>query len=182
MANLFPKLPLSYSKGNILFHWLIASIVIPMLIFSFFLGDLPRFYSSIGFTIHKSFGISVFVLMLIRLIWLHYTGKPTLPLTVAQWEVYLARIVQWSLYFFILAMALSGWIMVTAAGNPPNFFGLIHLPFPGIDVDKALADLLVILHKRIAWVLIGLIVIHILGALKNHFINKNDVLRSMLPR
>ncbi len=153
-----------------------------MLILSFFLGDLPKFYSSVGFTIHKSLGISVFFLMLIRFIWLFYTGRPALPLSIARWEFYLARFIQWSLYFFILAMALSGWIMVTAAGKPPYFFWLKHLPFPGIGFNKNLASGLDFLHKTTAWILIALIIIHVLGALKNHYINKNEVMSSMLPR
>lgn len=171
----------NYSKGLKFFHWLIALIVICMLGGSFFLDDLPKPYISTAFMIHKSFGITVLVLMLLRLYWLKHTGRPQLPPSMPAWEKFLSRFVQYSLYFFLIIQPLSGWIMSVAANRIPSYFGLIELPFPGISSDKGLATFMETCHIIIAWIIIGLLVLHVAGALKHHFINKDNVLRSMLP-
>ena len=172
---------LNYSSGSKFFHWLIAVIVIGMLSGSFFLGDLPEPYIPAAFMIHKSLGLTVLVLMLLRLFWLKYTGRPQLPPSTHAWEKFLSRFVQYSLYFFLIIQPLSGWIMSVAANRIPSWFGLINLPLPGISSDKDLASFMNACHITIAWIIIGLLVLHVAGALKHHFINKNNVMRSMLP-
>jgi cytochrome b561 len=169
-----------YSTGSKFFHWFIAIIVITMLSGSFFLDDLPEQYQSFAYMMHKSFGLTVLFLMVFRLFWIHRSGKPPLPATVPIWQKILSRIVQYSLYVFLLSMALSGWIMSVAGGNVPSYFGLFNAPLP-INSDQALSKLMEQSHKIIAWVLIVLIVLHIAGAIKHHFINKDNVLRRMLP-
>lgn len=173
---------LNYSRGSKFFHWLIAVIVICMLGGSFFLDDLPDPYIPTAFMIHKSFGITVLVLMLLRLFWLKYTARPPLPVLMPAWEKYLSRFVQYSLYFFLIIQPLSGWILSVAANRIPSWFGLVELPLPGVSTNKALADFMDASHITIAWIIIGLLVLHIAGALKHHYINKDNVLRSILPR
>ena len=171
---------LSYSAGSKFFHWLIAIIVISMLSISFFLDDLPKLYQSLAFMIHKSFGLTVLFLMLVRLLWIQYHGKPKLPKTVAVWQKVLSRIVQYSLYVLLIAMALCGWIMSVAAERTPSLFGLFNMPLP-IEPNEALATWMDEAHKTIAWILIVIIGLHIAGAIKHHFIDKDNVLKRMLP-
>ena len=78
-------------------------------------------------------------------------------------------------------MPLSGWIMSVAADKIPRYFGLFSVPFPGIAPNKSLADTMSESHEIIAWIIIGFIVLHVAGALKHHFIDKDHVLKSMLP-
>lgn len=170
----------AYSAGSKFFHWLIAVIVILMLSGSFFLGDLPKEYQGSAFMIHKSFGLTVLFLMLIRIVWILRHGKPPLPLSVPRWQRFISRVVQYGLYLFILLMALCGWIMSVAAERTPSYFGLFHLPLP-IQPDKALAKWMDQSHKTLAWVLIILVLMHLAGALKHHFIDKDNVLKRMLP-
>lgn len=172
---------LNYSKGSKFFHWLIALIVIGMLAGSFFLGDLPDPYISTAFMLHKSFGLSVLALVLVRLFWIRHTGKPQLPVSTPAWERFLSRFVQYSLYVFLIIQPLVGWIMSVAANKPPSYFGLVNLSFPGILPNKNLAMVLNNTHKTIAWIMIFLVILHVSGALKHHFINKDNVLRRMLP-
>ena len=170
----------AYSGGSKVFHWLIAFIVISMLSGSFFLDDLPKQYQSNAFMIHKSLGLTVLFLMIARFLWIQLYGKPALPTTVPRWQKIVSRIVQYSLYLFLITMAMCGWIMSVAAERVPSYFGLFSLTLP-IEPNKALAKLMDQSHKTIAWVLIILITLHVAGAIKHHFIDKDNVLKRMLP-
>lgn len=170
-----------YSAGSKLMHWIIALLLILMLLGGFFLDDVPDQYAPTVYMLHKSFGLSILALMLLRVIWIIRTGKPALPPSVPLWQKFLSRLVQYALYFFVLLMPLVGWMMSVAAGRIPRFFGLFNLPLPGIEPDEALAKLMAEAHETIAWIIIGLVVFHVAGALKHHFIDKDNVLRRMLP-
>ena len=170
----------TYSTGSKIFHWLIAFIVIMMLSGSFFLDDVPNQYQSLAYMIHKSCGLTVLFLMIARYLWLLHSGKPSLPVNTPGWQKILSRMVQYGFYLFLITMACCGWIMSVAEGRIPSYFGLINLPLP-IEPNKALAKLMEQSHKTIAWVLIALLVLHVAGAIKHHFINKDNVLKRMLP-
>ncbi len=170
----------SYSTGSKVFHWLIALIVICMLSGSFFLDDVPEKYKSVAYMMHKSLGLTVLFLMVVRFFWIQYAGKPALPATVPAWQKVVSRIVQYALYLLLITMAMCGWIMSVAAERIPSYFGLFNLSLP-IQPSKSLAKLMNQSHETIAWVLIVLIVLHIAGAIKHHFIDKDNVLKRMLP-
>ncbi|WP_242602138.1 cytochrome b [Legionella nagasakiensis] len=169
----------TYSMGSKVIHWLSAVIVITMLSLSFFLGDLPEKYQPLGYLIHKSFGLTVLFLFFLRILWIICRGKPSLPTTVPGWQKIMARSVQYSLYVFLFAMPMSGWIMSVSANRIPVFFGLFPVPLP-IEPNKGLAKLMADAHGVIAWILIVLIVLHVAGAMKHYFIDKDRVLQSML--
>ena len=171
---------LHYSRGSRVFHWLIALLVILMLSGSFFLDDLPDRYISTAFMMHKSVGISILFLMVMRIFWIHHCGKPALPASMPVAERILARVVQYSLYASLLLMPLCGWIMSVAAQKTPSFFGLFSLPLPFIPANKNLSSLMETCHVTGAWIIITLLTLHIAGALKHHFIDKDRVMRSML--
>ncbi len=171
-----------YSSVSKFLHWLIAAIVILMLSLSFFLGDVPEKYSDTAYMLHKSLGFSILVLMIFRILWIFHAGKPPLPTAVPFWEKLLSRFVQYSLYILLILMPLSGWIMSTASKYTFYFFKLFPLQLPFVTRNKQLEDLMLQVHNTLAWIIIGLLVLHIVGALKHHFIDKDDVLRSMLPK
>jgi cytochrome b561 len=77
-------------------------------------------------------------------------------------------------------MPLTGWLMSSAANFSVNVFGLFTLP-DLVAPDKALADAFEAVHHWLAWVLIGLVALHVAGALKHHFVLRNDTLRRMIP-
>jgi cytochrome b561 len=168
-----------YSPMMKFLHWLIALAVIMMLIVGFFLEDIPEQYHA--YTIHKSTGITLLFLVIFRFIIIHASGRPPLPDSVKLWEKALSRFVQYSFYILLILMPLSGWIMSVAAGYIPSYFGLFNLPLPGIGLDKPLGDFMSESHTIIAWILIVFVALHIAGALKHHFINKDNVLKQMLP-
>lgn len=171
----------SYSQGFKYLHWLVALLVFGMLGFGFLLSDLPGSLKPMAYMLHKSIGLTLLALMFLRLVWIVCITKPALPKTMPRWECFLARFVQYSLYVFLFAMPLSGWLMATASNKIPVYFGWLRVPFPGILPDEALAHWMSEAHYFIAFILLGLIALHTAGALKHRFIDKDDVLNSMMP-
>lgn len=162
-------------------HWLIATIVIPLLSLSFFLENLPKTIKPTAIMLHKSFGITLLGLMLLRLIWLKRSVRPALPAAMPRWEIGLARFVQWSLYAFLIIMPITGWVMSVMSNHIPIWFGLVNLPIPGVPQNPEGAKFLFQAHQIIAWILIALVCLHITGAIKHAIIDKDQVLDSMLP-
>lgn len=160
-------------------HWVIAFAVIGMLCVGFLLPSIPEQYKGTAYMMHKSIGITILFLMILRFIWVHAVGKPALPSGMKLWEKLLARFVQYGFYLLLVLMPLSGWIMSVADNRIPSYFGLFKAPLPWVGTNKSLADLMFECHEYIAWILIAFITLHILGALKHHFIDRDDVLKSM---
>ena len=168
-----------YATGSKVLHWLIALLVLLMLCFSFFLSNLSEANQPQGYMIHKSIGLTVLGLMVLRMLWIHYRGRPNLPPTVPRWEKIASRAVQYSFYVLLLAMPFSGWLLSVAENHMPQYFGLFTVPTFGILPNQVLAEAMDIAHKTIAWILIVLVFLHVAGALKHHLIDKDNVLRRM---
>ena len=175
------KSAVKYSSLSKVFHWGIALAVIAMLTIGFFLDDVPTQFKGTAYMLHKSTGITILFLMILRLIFINASGKPALPNAMKLWEKVLSRFVQYSFYLLLLIMPLSGWIMSVAGNKIPVYFGMFKAPLPWIESNKQLAKVMDKTHEVIAWILIAFIVLHILGALKHHFIDKDNILRTMLP-
>lgn len=169
-----------YTKGAQFLHWVIAILVLGML-FTFFKGYFPKNQVPFIFMIHKSTGLLVLVLMMMRIIAMFHWGRPDLPATVGRFERFLSRCIQNGFYILLILMPLSGWIMSVAKNRVPQFFNLFPVYFPGIPVDDKLASSMESVHETLAFVLLAFLVLHVLGALKHHFIDKDEVLKRMLP-
>lgn len=170
-----------YSTGSKVLHWLIALIVIVMLSFSFFLQDIAKPIQPTAYMIHKSLGLTVLALMIIRIVWINHAGRPDLPATVPTWEKIFSRVVQYSMYVFLIAMPVCGWILSVTANRIPVYFGLVKVPIPGLAPNEAVSHFFSQCHTTIAWILIVLITLHIAGAVKHYLIDKDNVLQRMLP-
>ena len=170
-----------YTQGAMVLHWSIAAIILLLLSVSFFLDDFPKALRPTAIMLHKSFGLTILILMVLRFWYLLRGKKPLLPATMPRWEIYLARGVQGAMYVLLIAMPIVGWLMSTLSNHIPVLFGLIQLPLPGITPNPDLAALFFQAHQIIAWMLIGLISLHIAGALKHAIIDKDKVMDSMLP-
>ncbi len=131
------------------------------------------------FTLHKSLGIVIVVVGVVFLLWRLFNPKPNYSASMPFWERFLAHLVRCLLYLLIILMPLSGWAMSTAKGYIPNFFWLLRLPLPGVPLSEPLAKFFAQMHYISAWVLTGLLCLHIAAALKHHFIDKDTVLKRM---
>jgi cytochrome b561 len=170
-----------YGSIAILLHWVMAVLIIALLILGLYMTELPiglrklRFYGW-----HKELGVLVFMLAMIRVVWRLANITPLLAPYLPLWEAFAARCVHWAFYLLMGILPITGWIMSSAAGLPVSFFGWFVLP----DLVSPNHDLFMFfreLHEWLAWAMIALICLHVMAALKHHFINKDDILRRMLP-
>lgn len=163
------------------FHWIVAVLVIGLLCLGLYMADLePNPFKFNLYFWHKSFGIAVLALMLARLGWKLSNTRPEKLATHKPWEKTLASIAHALLYALAIAMPLSGWIMSSAKGFSVSVFGLFTLP-DLVAENKAIGALMAEFHETAAWIVIALLALHIGGALKHHFIDRDSTLRRMLP-
>jgi cytochrome b561 len=133
------------------------------------------------YALHKSFGLTILALVVLRLLWRWYAGKPEPVPGMPGWQEKIAAVSHWGLYALLFAIPISGWVLNSAAGFPLQWFGLFNLP--GIagkdhDLHEAAEDL----HELLFWVLVGLAVVHASAAFYHHLFQRDDTLARMLPR
>lgn len=128
---------------------------------------------------HKAFGMAALGLGLLFWIWKAINVKPALPYQ-AQWERVLTKVVQHSLLLLMVLMPLSGYLLSCSAGRATEFFGLFTFPML-ISPNKALLSFFANTHEVFAYLIGGLVSLHVLGALRHHFFIKDNVLKRMLP-
>jgi cytochrome b561 len=163
------------------FHWTIVLLIILQYILITYAEELPRGMEKLKIiTYHKSFGVTVLALAVLRLLWRFMNKVPELPRHMSAMEVGLARFSHFALYALIFAMPLSGWIMSSAQNFPVSYFGWFSLPAL-VTPDRGLGELMEDAHEFLFNALLAVAVLHVIGALKHHFWDKDDVLRRMLP-
>ncbi len=164
----------------IFLHWVMAV----MIIFLFFLG---RYMTGLAYThpwyhrapyIHKSLGIMVLALLVMRVLWVIFKKRPVF-LPMAQWERLLALVVQKSFYILLFAITASGYLIPTADGRGVEVFGWFTVPplLFGVEHQEDIAGEV---HFYLTYFLMFLLMLHTLGALKHHFIDRDETLRRML--
>jgi cytochrome b561 len=162
-------------------HWLIVVLLIVQFTLALLAGDLPAGMKKLTLLArHKSFGITILGLAIIRLSWRSLNPTPPLPPTLKPYERALARTTHGLLYLLLFAMPLTGWMMSSARGFPVSWFGFWQLP-DLVPKNRSLYEALVTTHGTLAVVLAGVVVLHAAAALKHHFMLKDNVLRRMLP-
>jgi cytochrome b561 len=119
------------------------------------------------------------MLVSLRLGWRLANVTPSYPNDMPPWQKFTAHSVHWLLYGFLFAMPITGYLLTSAAGFAPSFFGLFVVPAL-IEPNKDLAHLFATIHAWLAYSLIGLLCVHIGAALEHHFVEKDNILRRML--
>ncbi|CAN5315609.1 cytochrome b [soil metagenome] len=168
-----------YTAGAIALHWAVALMVFALLGLGWYMDDLPEGVArSASIQLHKSIGISVFLLMLIRVLW-RLSHRPPPLNRVPGWQIRLARSNHCLMYVLLFVQPLSGYLSSSFSGYPTQYAG-IELPHWGWR-DEALNDLFSTVHQINSKVLAALIVLHILGALTHLLVYRDSVVRRMLP-
>lgn len=169
-----------YTRPARIFHWLSAAILLFMLPFGFFMEDITLEGISRGdlYQLHKALGVSVLALLVLRLSYKMSQKPLALPGATSRLQGILARGVHVLLYLCMLAMPLSGWFMSSAAGYTTSWFGLVELPML-MEKNKYAAHVFNDIHGILAWIMTGLIGVHIAAALYHHFIQKDGLLKRM---
>jgi cytochrome b561 len=170
-------LTVRYPRAMRILHWLVAPLVISLLALGLVMEDLPGTVRGQAYSLHKSFGIVVLLLMLARILVRWREALPAPVAGVRSWERGLAKAVHLAFYPLLLAMPLSGFVMSQAGGHPVALFGL-SLPVL-VPQDKALGRTAYELHELIGYSLIVLILLHVGGALKHLLIEKISIFKRM---
>lgn len=171
-----------YSAVSIAFHWTLAVLLVVQVLVGGWFDDLPRGpQKGEAFALHASLGATILALSLARLVWRLTHPAPPLPLTYSVPVRVLARATHVGFYAVMIGMPLSGWALVSGAGRPlPPVWGAI--PLPPLPVSEAAADAAETLHTDVIlplfWVLLAL---HVAGALKHHFVDRDETLWRMAP-
>jgi cytochrome b561 len=182
--------PSSYSRTAITLHWLIALLLIGNFVGGLLLEDLFNATDpatrKLGFTVvqlHKSFGLTILLLSLLRLGVRLVAGAPPLPDHMTPMERLLSKLTHWGFYAVMILVPLTGWLMVSASplGFPTVWFGLFEWPNLPVGTSKALSGAAGEAHEIMAFLGAGLFVLHVAGALKHQYFDRDDVLSRMLP-
>ena len=191
----------SYTKTAKFLHWLIALGVFGMFALGWYMSDLPKeapkqmaydlfdwgIYTwqlaeevsprTFYFNLHKSIGVTIFALILFRIFWRLTHKAPALLASYKAWESKLAKNVHRLLYVLMVALPLSGIIMATYSKYGIKWFGIEFIK--GLD-NKELRELFYEVHEIIGIVILLVVILHIAGALKHKFIDKDETLDRIL--
>ena len=163
-------------------HWLMALMIFGLLALGFYMSDLPLSPEKLQlYSWHKWGGVTVFVLVWLRLAWRITHRPPALPGSMSPLMQLGAHAGHLMLYGLMIAIPLSGWLMSSAKGFQTVWFGVLPIP-DLIGKDKALGQSLAELHEALNIGLLLLVIGHALAAAFHHFVHKDDTLRRMLPR
>ena len=178
-----------YHAVAITLHWLIAALVVINLILGFGHERVDRATMQQMMWWHKSIGITVFLLTLVRLGWRLTHPIPPLPLDMPNWQKLAARANHWAFYVLLITLPLLGWLLTSASpsNRPIPFYGLFQWPFipwvHGLPKDEAkeLAGLFGEAHETVAKITLALVAIHVAAALHHIFVRKDEVGHHRLP-
>lgn len=165
-----------YSTVSILLHWLIALLVVGNVVGGLMMGENRAIVP-----VHKSVGITVLLLTLVRIGWRIAHPLPPLPDRMPGWERGVARFTHFAFYVLLLAVPLLGWATVSAGRGTGNLFGVIPWFDLPLAKSRELSGSLGAVHENLVWLTLILVAFHIAGALKHHLADRDVVLSRMLP-
>ncbi|WP_317203553.1 cytochrome b [Janthinobacterium sp.] len=167
-----------YATPAVLLHWLLAVLIASMVGVGWYMmsiEDEPG--SDWYFNMHKSFGVLVFGLVVLRILW-RATHRPVpLPASLPKWQVSLSLLTQWGLYAGMILMPVLGFLGASYSKSGVAFFGIL-LPSWAVP-DHDTAELFFGLHSALAWVLVVLVAVHAVGGLKHLLVDKDGVFQRM---
>ena len=160
------------------FHWIMAVIILLNFTIGVFMGDLEkgplRFFL---FNFHKSLGILILVLIIVRLLWRISNLVPN-PLSENNLLNKTAKFVHYFFYFILLVVTFSGWTYSSARGGPINIFGLFSVPAL-VEKNEEIGKIARNIHGISVYVFIAFLALHILASLYHHFFLKDKTLKRM---
>jgi cytochrome b561 len=166
----------------IILHWLVAILIAAAFALGITMVDIPGITPTKlkYFSWHKWLGVTVLGLACVRLIWRLTHTSPAYPLSMPAWQQKAAHGLHALLYLLIFAVPVSGYFYSLAAGVPVVYLGIWPMPVL-IEADPQLKPVLKQLHYLLNTMLLACIAVHVLAALKHHFIDRDGVLKRMLP-
>lgn len=162
------------------FHWVLAIAILAQFGLGLWMEEIPRAERPFYVSVHASLGISILVLMALRLIWRLMNDVPADPPSMPAWQSRASQTMHWALYLVTFATIIAGWMLIGTHRSPVDIylFGLVKMPqimTPGSPLHEPLEEI----HESLAFVLIGLIAVHVAAALYHHFVMRDTILARM---
>ncbi len=169
-----------YDSVAIVLHWTIAALILANIPIGAFSDQIEDGLGASPMWLHKSIGLTVLLLSLVRLAW-RLTHRPPVPV-MEGWRSGLARAVHWAFYALIILVPLTGWMRSSAGRYPLRWFELFDVPKFAIMPKSAEAAAVSVAHEWLAWTMTALIALHIGAALHHGWVRRDGVVRRMWPR
>lgn len=174
--------PHEWGSISKLLHWLIVVLILTMAWLGLTMGDLPNGPGKVQtYALHKSIGLTILALVVLRLAWRLYAGAPKPVPGTPAWQDRIASVTHWLLYILLLAMPLSGWMLNSAAGFPLQWFGMVDIPAL-VGENHDLHERAEQMHELLFWVLAVVVLGHAAAAIYHHVFQRDATLARMLPR
>ncbi len=169
-----------YSGLSKALHWVIALLAFSQLAMGkFFEVEVDEADGLFGW--HTALGLLVLALMIVRVGWRLTHAVPAPPRNTPGWQQVMARATHVAFYALLIALPLSGWLLTSVEGDPVSFFGWFGVPSLPVPGGEASEDFIEEAHEVLGNVLLVLAGIHVLAGLKHHYVDRDDVLRRMMP-
>jgi cytochrome b561 len=171
-----------YSRTAMALHWLVALFLLGQFAFGWYLEGIPRGVPARGYfvNLHKSTGLLIGVLILVRLGWRLTHTPPPLPDSLPRWQRRAATASHYLLYVFMVVMPLSGYLASNFSKFGVEFFNVIKLAPWGIE-NKLVYTIFNQTHIVSSWLLLALVLVHVFAALKHLLFDHDSVFSRMLP-
>ena len=172
----------SYTSTAIALHWLIALLIVCGFALGWVMTDIPGFTpTKLKYVSwHKWIGVTVFALVIIRILWRATHTVPPMPSHMRAWQRGVAHLTHFLLYVLMVAVPVSGYLYSSAANVPVVYLGLVPLPRL-IAPDPHLKEVLKSVHITLNYTLLALVLLHVVAALKHQWLDRDGLLSRMLP-
>lgn len=174
--------PRRYSTALVALHWLVGVAALGQIALGWWMLGLPKAPPGLRagwFNVHKSIGITIGLVMIIRLIVRLRGSAPDYPAQMPRWQQQSARLAHGLFYFCLLALPLSGYLGSSFTKYPIRYFGMV-LPHWGWDAP-ALKELCSATHLACVWILMVLVTVHVAAAFKHLLVDRDGVFSHILP-
>jgi len=162
-------------------HWAVVLGVVLQFVWAWRIGQTDSIRQEFALVVqHKSIGMTVLMLMVLRLLWRAFNRPPPLPDSMPGWERVAAQVTHWLLYALLFTIPLAGWAWSSAAGYGAEIFGLVDIP-DFVPQSERLETLFHSVHEWAGVALAVLVSLHVLAALRHQFVLGDSILRRMLP-
>jgi cytochrome b561 len=169
-----------YTPTAMALHWLLALLITGTFALGVYMHELPFSMTRLKlYNWHKWAGVTILALSALRLLW-RLTHRPPAHLPMPAWQHLAAQAAHLALYVLFFAVPLAGWAYSSAAGFPIVLFGVLPLP-DFVAPNRELAESIKPLHGNLAWLLAAVVLLHVAGALKHHFVDRDRLLLRMKP-
>ena len=171
---------LQYGTTAKILHWLIVTLLIVQYLIGWLMPDIHRgMKPGAGMTFHISFGLTILVLIVLRLAW-RLTHPVAPESSLPPWQRLSSEVVHWLLYVLVLATTVTGWLFASFRGWSVSLFFLA--PMPMLASENAAAGKTIDgLHQASEWALLAVIGIHVVAALAHIFVYRDRIMQRMLP-